>query len=115
MWPGPLAKAASHPFRETVAGEGDVSMLFMFVHFVVERWREALLWSWTVGKHGSLEDEWSEETMRAAWRELGGDEDQRQFETQAGMRDSVSDRRMKAYLHASGHVKADNTQYRFCE
>lgn len=83
MWPGPLATAGSHPFRETVSGQGDVSMLFIFVHFVVERWREALLWSWTVGKHGSLSDEWDEGTMRAAWAELSGVEGENEVEVMA--------------------------------
>ncbi len=115
MWPQPLEKAASHPFRETVSGEGDVSMLFIMVHFVVERWREALLWSWTVGKHGGLGDVWDDVTAQDAWRELGGEWGQAELEVEAGYRDTLENQRVAAYFKLSGHRKPDKTQYRFCE
>ena len=115
MWHESLSRAAHHPFRETVSGRGDVSMLFLLSHFVVERWREALLWSWTIAKHGSLSGEWSEATMREAWAELGGEDDVKELEVRAGWRESIEDRRMKSYLKASGHVQSDKTQYRFSE
>ncbi|THH02656.1 hypothetical protein EW026_g250 [Hermanssonia centrifuga] len=113
MWPQPLEKAASHPFRETVSGEGDVSMLFIMVHFVVERWREALLWSWTVGKHGGLGDVWDDVTAQDAWRELGGEWGQAELEVEAGYRDTLENQRVAAYFKLSGHRKPDKTQYRF--
>ena len=73
MWGEHFERAAVHPFRETVAGAGDVSMLFLMVHFLVERWREALLWTWVIGKHGGLDDQWDDDIMRRAWLDLGGD------------------------------------------
>lgn len=115
MWPDALALAASHPFRETDSGAGDISILFLQAHFIVERWREALLWSWAVAKHGSFGDEWDEETAVHAWRELGGEPGEKELEIRAGYRETLEDHRWKAYLHASGHIKSDKTQYRFCE
>lgn len=115
MWPDAIAAAGSHTFRETVSGQGDASMLFLLSHFVVERWREALLWSWVVAKHGSIGDEWSAQTMQAAWAELGAGEEQREFEVRAGWRETIEDRRTKAFLRASGHTHSDKTQYRFCK
>ena len=115
MWHDELAEVASHPFRETEAGYGDVSMLFMLSHFIVERWREALLWSWVIAKHGSLRDEWSENTMKRAWADLGGQDGVPEVDVQAVWRGTVEDRRVTSYLKASGHIRSDNTQYRFCE
>ena len=115
MWPEELNRAASHPFRETVAGPGDVSMLFLQAHFIVERWREALLWSWTVGKHGSIGDEWDDETAARAWQELGGEPGEKVLDTRAGYRETLEDHRYKAYLQASGHPRHDLTQYRYCK
>lgn len=115
MWPESLAKAATHPFRETVSGEGDVSMLFLLAHFVVERWREALLWSWTIGKHGSLSDQWSDEIAARVWTELGAEPGQAKVEVRTGRRETLEDHRQKAFLQASGHRQSDKTQYRFCE
>lgn len=111
MWAPHLARAATHPFRETVAGAGDVSMLFLMAHFLVERWREALLWSWAVAKHGGLDDEWDDETMRRAWLELGGGERERELTVRAGLRETLEPDRVHAYLHESGHRQADKTYY----
>ncbi|KAJ3551401.1 hypothetical protein NM688_g4726 [Phlebia brevispora] len=113
MWPEPLRRAGSHPFRETVSGAGDVSMLFLLAHFVVERWREALLWSWAVAKHGSLSNGWDHGTASRPWSDLGGIPGQDELEVRAGYRDTLQDHRWKAYLQASGHRKSDKTQYRF--
>ncbi|KIP04248.1 hypothetical protein PHLGIDRAFT_76231 [Phlebiopsis gigantea 11061_1 CR5-6] len=110
MWASHMARAATHPFRETVSGVGDVSMLFLMVHFVVERWREALLWSWTVAKHGGLDDEWNDEIMRLAWLELGGGR-QSSVTVRAGFRETLEDDRVRAYLKEGGHRQADKTYY----
>lgn len=115
MWAPHLARAAAHPFRETVSGAGDVSMLFLMAHFVVERWREALLWSWTVAKHGGVEDEWDEEIMREAWGELGAGEGERDVTVRAGWRETLEDERVHAYLRESGHRQVDKTFYVSCE
>jgi hypothetical protein len=115
MWAPHLARAATHPFRETVSGAGDVSMLFLMVHFVVERWREALLWSWTVAKHGGLDDGWDAAIMRRAWLELGGGEDERELIVKAGWRETLEEDRVHAYWRASGHRQVDKTYYVACE
>lgn len=55
-------------------------MVFMEHHWIVERWREALLWSWVVARGEyraksqgeSGPDVWSKSVAQQAWRELGG-------------------------------------------
>ncbi|KAI0700102.1 hypothetical protein BC835DRAFT_1329341 [Cytidiella melzeri] len=113
MWPTSIAAAAVHPFRETVSGSGDVSVLFLMVHFVVERWREALLWSWVVARNGGLEDQWNADIMAGAWAELGGQEGEKELYVKMNHRLTLDDDRAKAYFRVSGHHKSDSTWYRF--
>jgi hypothetical protein len=116
IWPSHIATAANHPFRETQAGEGDLSMMFMMVHFVVERWREALLWSWTVGKHGGLDDSWGEEQMGLAWKELGGLSNRTDaILVKAGRRNTMEHHKVAENLRSAGLKGDDLTKYVFCE
>ncbi|KAI0345638.1 hypothetical protein BDW22DRAFT_1481867 [Trametopsis cervina] len=112
MWAEPFAAAVQHPFRETVSGSGDVSMLFLMSHFMVERWREALLWSWAVARNGGFNDQWTEQIMRGAWQQLGVGTD-REIHVKSVIRQTLDDERVKAYFKASGHRKADSTWYQF--
>lgn len=72
IWPAAFARSASHLFRET-AGPGtppDINTLLLHAHFIIERAREALLWSWVVGKVGGVDDRWGAEEARRAWMEV---------------------------------------------
>ena len=115
MWGEHFERAAVHPFRETVAGAGDVSMLFLMVHFLVERWREALLWTWVIGKHGGLDDQWDDDIMRRAWLDLGGESEFTEFSTRASQRETLEDDRIHAYFRESGHRQVDKTFYISCK
>ncbi|KAF8198773.1 hypothetical protein K438DRAFT_1823675 [Mycena galopus ATCC 62051] len=61
-------------FRGTVSTPPDleVNMMFLGSHFVIERHREALLWSWIVGKWGSTKGVLDDSVKAAMWAELGG-------------------------------------------
>ncbi|KAJ1309903.1 hypothetical protein OPQ81_006664 [Rhizoctonia solani] len=72
IWSAELSETSSHPFR-TDPLLRDAHMGFMAAHFVVERWREGLLWSWIVARLGGNDDEWDAVTSMQAWRELGGE------------------------------------------
>ncbi|KAG9092209.1 hypothetical protein FRC06_000197 [Ceratobasidium sp. 370] len=72
IWSSELAATSSHPFR-TDPLLRDAHMGFIAAHFVVERWREGLLWSWIVARLGGANDEWDAVTSERAWLELGGD------------------------------------------
>ncbi|CAE6449506.1 hypothetical protein ACGC1H_005614 [Rhizoctonia solani] len=79
-WPEDLARVMGRPFRgmkHMVENQpADMYMVFMEHHWIVERWREALLWSWVVARGeartGGNTDEWTDEVAQQAWRELGG-------------------------------------------
>ena len=108
-----MAETATHPFRETAKGENDPSTMFLMVHFVVERWREALLWSWVVAKHGRLDDGWSKEEADVAWRDLGGLNGSPTFYVSEIQRESLNPERIKRNLALAGFRDEDPTKYVF--
>ena len=89
-------------------------MMFMMVHFVIERWREALLWSWTVARNGRIDDKWDQEIDDLAWEELGGDiSTHESISVRAVYRDSLEHQRVAKNLKASGYTGEDPTIYVF--
>lgn len=69
IWPDEVASTASHIVRNDFGRTNDVYPAFLMTHYVVERWREALLWSWVVAKMGDDDDGWDD---WKAWKALGG-------------------------------------------
>lgn len=114
MWSAKVIETAQHPFRETEGGAGDLNMMFMLAHFTVERWREALLWAWVIAKHGSMDDSWGTRTA-AAWRELGGAEDDDELVIKSARRETLQKERVAENLRKSGHKGEMMTTYSFCE
>ncbi|CAK5270131.1 unnamed protein product [Mycena citricolor] len=56
-----------------VHGEWELNTMFFASHYVAERHREALLWSWIVGKWGGrTEGRLDESTKELMWSEVGG-------------------------------------------
>ncbi|KAF9818549.1 hypothetical protein IEO21_02654 [Rhodonia placenta] len=104
IWPDTFARSASHRFRET-AGPGapsDINTLFLHGHFIVERSREAMLWSWTVARVGGVDDAWGEEEARRAWEELGGTWGEEALEVRAAWRTTLRRQRVETALARSG-------------
>ncbi|KAJ7438083.1 hypothetical protein B0H11DRAFT_2105600 [Mycena galericulata] len=58
-----------------VANEFEVNTIFISTHFMIERHREALLWSWVVAKWGGASGFLGRDEKEAMWRELGGGND----------------------------------------
>jgi hypothetical protein len=114
LWPAELARTAAHRFR---GARGDVYMMFAFVHFVVERHREALLWAFVVGRIGGDDDEWRDAHRRSAWAELGGapgeEDDGGVLTVRVAKRDTLAPERVQAVLDATGDGLG-GTQYQFC-
>lgn len=124
VWADELGATARHKFR----GErGDTYMLFGFVHFVVERHREALLWTYVVGKIGGDADEWGAEHRQRVWTDLGGDGGGsgssvggsvvgggRTVTVQVTKRQTLAEERVSAILNATGDALG-GTRYLFCE
>ncbi|KAG9049019.1 hypothetical protein FS842_000257, partial [Serendipita sp. 407] len=64
----------SSPLSEMgITDDGDAHVMFLFTHFVVERSREGMLWSWIVASLGTDEDAFGPEQRDLAWRTLTED------------------------------------------
>ncbi|CAE7207881.1 unnamed protein product [Rhizoctonia solani] len=115
IWSAELAETSAHPFR-TDPLLRDAHMGFMATHFVVERWREGLLWSWAIARLGGKEDEWDAVTSMQAWRELGGSHSTPDMTLLVGSpsRDSLSGERLAEAQAAvpGGHTR-HSTKYSF--
>ncbi|KZV94600.1 hypothetical protein EXIGLDRAFT_767013 [Exidia glandulosa HHB12029] len=64
-FPDEMLAASQNIFRDEPSasaplpiGKRDLHPMWMFANFVVERWREALLWTWVVAKLGEDDDTW---------------------------------------------------------
>jgi len=113
IWPDSFASSATHLFRETQAGDGDVNAMFMHSHYVVERAREALLWSWIVGRVGGENDVWGEKEAMQAWAELGGVWGENDLLVKSGYRETLVKSRVEKVLADSGLKPQTLTSYVF--
>jgi len=112
-WRDPEDKTA------TPVDDGDAHVMFLFTHFVVERSREGMLWSWIVGTLGGDNDEFGNTQRDEAWRVLT--EDARAEELGRGHMEVVVEKRktmepwrVQWALDVVGDtLKA--SRYRFCE
>lgn len=85
IWREELGLTASHAHRSI----DDVAITVLQTHYTVERWREALLWSFIVATVGGDDDQWGEEQMRMAWLRLGGDPMRRDLPVRRGRRTTL--------------------------
>ncbi|KAJ7879583.1 hypothetical protein B0H14DRAFT_2709332 [Mycena olivaceomarginata] len=78
----------SHNVRD----EFEVNTIFTATHFVIERHREALLWSWVVAKWGGVADGILDEELKGAmWLELGAEDEQDELRKTKSVRTSQQD------------------------
>ncbi|KAG8835051.1 hypothetical protein FRC18_001098 [Serendipita sp. 400] len=109
IWPAEFAETASHRFR----GQRDVYTTFLHGHYLVERWRELLLWSWCVAKIGKDDDSWEEEDTWRAWEELGGTEYLDVLTVRLALRKTLEKERVERHLQDVGEQPPKATDYVF--
>ena len=128
MFEDALSTSAQRKFREMAVGEGDVQMQWLLTSLRIERWREALLWTWAVARVGT----------RSAWGEdLGGevgvwgdearedimdlfgveedDDDVVEIEIHRGKRWTLETGRMASNLEGAGWEAPKNTEFMWCK
>ncbi|KZO92450.1 hypothetical protein CALVIDRAFT_567323 [Calocera viscosa TUFC12733] len=96
-FPAQFEDTRTHVFRSNQ----DAYLGFLFPHFVIERHREVLLWSFIVARLGGEGDEWGEGQMEEAWRVLGGGEGEEYYkdlEVRRGERETLVEGRVKRVL-----------------
>ena len=119
MFRDALTASGVRRFREAAIGQGDVQTLWLTMHLRVERWREALLWSFAVAGMGTI-GEWgmwgrdARDHLRRLF-ELGeGDEAITQIEVHKGARSTLRDWRMEHHFERAGWEPPKATQMVFC-
>lgn len=129
MFEEALTTSSRRRFRELPIGEGDIQMQWLITSLKVERWREALLWTWIVARVGSLPawtdnylggkvDVWGEEARREIMDLFGlseADEDITRLEIHRGERWTLEEERMSANFHNLGWEAPKETSFQWCE
>ncbi|PPQ65809.1 hypothetical protein CVT26_000394 [Gymnopilus dilepis] len=75
-FPSAFSSTATSRFRGQDAARPETHTLWLATHFIIERHREALLWSWAVAKWGGQKGRVTREEKNKMWVEIGGDLDQ---------------------------------------
>ncbi|KAL1405386.1 hypothetical protein Q8F55_009017 [Vanrija albida] len=60
MFAETFAKSTTRSFRESRRGVGDIEMTWLVTQLQIERWREALLWSFIVARVGGPSGKWGD-------------------------------------------------------
>ncbi|KAK7005951.1 hypothetical protein R3P38DRAFT_1724630 [Favolaschia claudopus] len=75
-----------------VSNEFELNTIYLATHYVIERHREALLWSWVVAKWGGVVNGvLNEELKDAMWLELGAEDEQAEYRRKKAARTSRGD------------------------
>lgn len=101
-------------FRAQKEVPPSIQAFFLASWYIVERHREALLWTWVVAKWGGREGQLSQETKQVMWAELAGDQGQSDadvLEVQRPVRKS-REQDVDAF-DAAGVPAPKNTEYSF--
>lgn len=118
IWDKEISTTLSRPLRGMSNGAGDVYMAFLSSHYIVERWREGLLWAWVVGKISGEDGKWGEEQAKRAWKDVGGHEDSIEVVViRSDKRETLHQARLRRVLKESGYPDAHDlqTKYVFCK
>jgi 3-O-alpha-D-mannopyranosyl-alpha-D-mannopyranose xylosylphosphotransferase len=111
MWEEEMNEAATRGFRASARGVADIEMSWLTSWLQIERWREAMLWSFIVGRVGGADGVWGPDS-RDAMRSVLGNVDSR------GMVLIKGGKRSTLQAVANTMPLADQpkgTRYGFCE
>nr|XP_018999326.1 uncharacterized protein I203_08102 [Kwoniella mangroviensis CBS 8507]OCF62787.1 hypothetical protein I203_08102 [Kwoniella mangroviensis CBS 8507] len=114
-----LAESSQRRFREMMLGEGDIQMQWLLTSLRVERWREALLWTYVVANLGTLgesPDTW-DHLARAELKDMFGlnddDDDVIKIEVHRGERWTLEPGRMARAFEQAGWEAPKATDFLF--
>ncbi|KAF7980664.1 hypothetical protein HWV62_37083 [Athelia sp. TMB] len=117
IWGSEMRRTGMHRFRGMGLGAGeeggDAYGVFLTVHLGVERWREALLWAFVVGRIGGEGDTWGKPERTRAWRDVGGEDGVGELHVKLTRRRSTDVGRVKGVMRKAGHAWSDRTHYAF--
>ncbi|SPC66684.1 uncharacterized protein UHOD_02171 [Ustilago sp. UG-2017b] len=119
----PLLKEAAQTFPEAFSNTTlarfraqkevptSIQAFFLASWYIIERHREALLWSWIVAKWGGIGGKLSSKTKQAMWEELSGSRGLEDLKVTRPVRKSRDED--KEAFEAAGVPAPKNTEYSF--
>lgn len=114
MWEDELTEAATRGFRRSARGMGDVEISWLVGFLRVERWREALLWSWAIARMGGESGLWEAAEREELKRVLRVNRsDRHHVVVRRADRSTVAD--MESINQKMGWAGAKQTRHVFCE
>ncbi|CAE6425909.1 unnamed protein product [Rhizoctonia solani] len=111
-WNSELHHTGQQRFRMNPDAK-DAYLPFLATHWIVERHREALLWTWVVARIGGDDDEWGPAQSAQAWKELGGASDSDLVDVRRQVRSTLYEDRVMNVLDSTGDTAIGRTQYAF--
>lgn len=111
-WNSELHHTGQQPFRLNPEAK-DAYLPFLATHWIVERHREALLWSWVVARIGGDDDEWGPAQSAQAWSELGGALNADSVDVRRGARSTLDEDQVMSTLDSTGDTAIGRSQYAF--
>lgn len=118
MFKDVLTASSSRRFRELTGGPPDVQMMFLMTALKVERWREALLWTYVVANLGGVEGMWDHSAREAIkdFFDLGEDDtDVEGIEVERGERWTTNRMRIDKTFDQMGWHSPRRVKYLFCK
>lgn len=117
MFSEALTLSSSRQFREMNVGHGDIQMQWLLSSLKVERWREALLWTYVVANLGH--SGWWSTSARSALDDMFGltpqDDDVVKIEVHRGERWTLEPGRMGKVFEQAGWEPPKASVFVFCE
>ena len=114
MFAEELSISATRGFRESKRGLADLEMAALASWLRIERWREALLWTWVVAKIGGVNGIWDDEARKELRKLFGTElEKGKNAVVRKGARKTVLD--ADRYLFTHNMDEPLNTRIRFCK
>ncbi|KEP55225.1 putative exopolysaccharide phosphotransferase [Rhizoctonia solani 123E] len=111
-WHSELHHTGQQRFRMNPEAK-DAYLPFLATHWMVERHREALLWSWVVARIGGDDDEWGPVQSAQAWKELGGVDDKDLIDVRRKARSTLHEDHILNVLESTGDPTIGRSQYAF--
>ncbi|KZV97495.1 hypothetical protein EXIGLDRAFT_703164, partial [Exidia glandulosa HHB12029] len=91
LFPDALSQSARARVRSMTGSKvTNVHMMALYLHFVVERHREAALWSWAVARMTQIATRGEEDWAEVAWEEIGGAPRAKSVNVRARRRNTLS-------------------------
>ncbi|CAE6481932.1 unnamed protein product [Rhizoctonia solani] len=111
-WHSELHHTGQQRFRMNPEAK-DAYLPFLATHWMVERHREALLWSWVVARIGGDDDEWGPAQSAQAWKELGGVEKKDLVDARRKARSTLHEDQVASVLDSTGDAAIGRSKYAF--